>query len=494
MDKLSPEIYSLILAHVVADAVPAPRRHGLATVSRKWQALVEPLAFAGIHLWLDDEDVAAFADAFRSPRRRTLLRRLIVRFNPPTDGKSRRRHDVNSAALTAVLTALLAHLATWEPTGRSLELSFSCYQRRKTPSRRYLTLTQSESTLPPAVPCITSLNIHAGRGRALHPSSICTLAARLPNLQALTLRTFTPPPSRPELRKALRTALADGLNALTLPSLRRLELNQAPPLEIYAHSFPCGDPAAASTDPLNTALRRLAQRTPLTSLILTDMMISPDLFTGGPGALWPTLHVFAIEANALAPSGAWYWTGDPVSTRACTPPERDDYDAGYQYMFPPPPPDEDPNSEPESDFAADAVRNGYEPKHEWRDTPDDAKLTPLLVAMARAVQGMPNLRTGSVYLEHDLVYRSRLGCNEIAIACAAAGERFERSWDEDDDVGRGVRRCKVWVDTAAGWAVPDQVRDAWQEWLGETGVFETGYFRPLHDDGSVVGGTDAWNW
>ncbi|KAK3690443.1 hypothetical protein B0T22DRAFT_491667 [Podospora appendiculata] len=498
MDKLSPEILSLILAYVFADAVPVLRRHGLATVSRKWQALVEQRAFSGITIWLNDKGLSGFADAFRSPRRRTLLRRLVVCFNLPTDGKSRRRQDKNNAALTTTLTSLYTYLSTWEPTGRTLDVSLFCDSRGNIPSRRNLTLTQA--TLPP-VPCITSLNIRARKGRSLHPASICTLAAHLPNLQSLTLHVKTPTPSRPELRRTMRTALADGLSTLTLPSLRHLELIESPTPDIHAHSFPCAnlcDPADG-TDPLNTALRRFSQRTPLTSLTLTDIMISPDLFTGGSDATapWPTLHVFAIEASALAPSGAWYWTGDPSASRASTPPEDDDDDDGgggdddYRYMFPPPLEDDpdDRNSEPESNFAADAVRNGYEPSDEWRDTPDDAALTPLLVAMARAAQRMPNLRAGSLYLEHELEFRA--GCTEIAISCAAAGERFARSWDSEDDgvdgVKSGVRRCKVWVDAKYPWAVPEEVREAWREWLGETGMFETGYFRDLHDSESVTG-------
>ncbi|KAK3319602.1 hypothetical protein B0T19DRAFT_478708 [Cercophora scortea] len=406
MDNLTPEILSLILAQVYADTPLVPRfasngipRTTLATVSHKWQALVEPRAFSRIKLWLTDAELSTFTNVFRSPRRRNLLRRLSL---------------------------------------RSLELSFSCYQRRKTPSRRYLTLTNLEPGPDlPSVPCITALNIRTGKSRALHPSSICKLASHLPNLQTLTLHIKTPAPSRPALRKSLRKALAEGLESLTLPSLRRLELIQSPALEIYAHSFPCSDLCNPDgTDPLNTAIRHFAQRTPLTTLILTDIMISPDLFTSSNDptpCMWPTLHVFAIEATALAPSGEWYWTSDPSATRAWTPPEFQD--DGYPDI---PRPADDSNSESESDFDADAdaERNGYEPKYEWRDTPDDAMLTPLLVAMADAVGRMPNLRSGSLYLEHGMEFRG--GCTEIAISCAEVGERFVRSWDEDgEEDGRG---------------------------------------------------------
>lgn len=484
MDKLSIEILSLIIAELSAAPSPRPadrpRLATYATISRTWQHLIEPRTFASIrYLKLDEKELSTFASLFRDTRRQTLLRDLYLSFEPPFEGNLRAGHIANSTALGSALTSLFKFLSTWEVDSRTIDILFHIAYANYTPFRRYFTLDQPDTVLA-AVPFVSYLNVSGICGCALHPTAAVKLASSLPNLRTLDYRFYNPDPKRAQLRKEIRKALATSLDSLQLPMLQRLEFTQEPRLIIHNHSFEYGDLCDADgVDPLNTAVHNFSQRTPIQRLVLKDFLVSSDLFTSqDPESTWPTLQQFNIFGGPVAPSGKWYCTGDPAD--ASPPGSTHGYgsDASQSEY---PSSDSDiswhrnlDDSGTDDDDNRDAIRNGHRPYHEWRKVPDWDMLTPLLVDMARAVQRMPNLQSGSLHLD--------VGISNVRVQCAAPGFRYA---DFNKYEPKNFRTCRFFVgeqvDSASWYSleqVPEQVRNAWREWLGSDGEMETGpYWR-----------------
>lgn len=88
MDSLSPEILSVIFAHISSTKTKISR---YSTVSRQWQELVEQQTFSTISL--PSTDLADFRRIVCSPRRRCLLTRIELGIILPPF----KRHDSESA-------------------------------------------------------------------------------------------------------------------------------------------------------------------------------------------------------------------------------------------------------------------------------------------------------------------------------------------------------------------------------------------------------------
>ncbi|RKU43067.1 hypothetical protein DL546_000924 [Coniochaeta pulveracea] len=482
MNKLSIEIISLTIAELSVGPSPRPadrpRLAKYATISRTWQHLVEAHTFASIrYLKLDEEELSTFAALFKHTRRQTLLRNLSLTFEPPFEGNLRAGHIANSTALGSALTSLFRFLSTWEVDNRTTNILFHIAYSNNTPNRRYFMLDQPDTVLA-AVPYVSCLRISGVCGCALYPTAAVKLASSLPNLRTLDYSFYNPDPKRAQLRKEVREALATSLNSLKLPMLQHLELTQDPPLFLRNHSFEYSDLRDADgVDPLNAAVHNFSLRTPIQRLVLKDFLVSSDLFVSQDlESTWPTLQQFDISGGAIAPSGKWYCTGNtataspPGSTRGYG---SDAYESVY------PSSDSDiswhrnlDDSGTDDDDDRDAIRNGDRPSYAWRKEPDWNMLTPLLVDMAHAVQRMPNLQVGCLYL--DLVF------SNVCVQCAAPGFRYA---DFDEYEPRTFRTCRLFfgdpADRASWYSleqVPEEVRSAWRKWLGSDGEMETGAY------------------
>ena len=420
MNKLGPEILSLIIAELSAGTSPAnsPRLATYATVSRTWQHLIERRTFASIrYLKLNEKELSTFVSLFSDVRRHTLLRTLYLTFEPPFQGNLRAGHVANSAALGSALALLFRFLSAWEVDSRNIKILFHIAYANYTPSRRYFMLDQPDTVLA-VVPNVSCLRVSGVCGSALHPTAAIKLASSLSNLRTLDYRFYNPDPKRAQLRKEIRKALATSLDSLELPMLQHLELTQLPRLQLNNHSLEYGDVRDADgVDPLNTAVHKFSQRTPIQRLVLKDFLVSSEIFTSqDPESTWPNLQQLDISGGPIAPSGRWYWTGDPTST---SPGSTRGYgsDASESVELSS---DSDiswhrdrDDSGTEDDSDRDAIRNGYRPMYLWRKQPDWDMLTPLLVDMARAVQRMPNLQNGSLHI--------MLGIGDVCVQCAAPG-------------------------------------------------------------------------
>ncbi|KAI2466184.1 hypothetical protein F4781DRAFT_406595 [Annulohypoxylon bovei var. microspora] len=482
MDHLSAEIMALIAAHLCT--VPrtpfpipgAPRiSHApYAVLSRRWQSAVEPWTFSSIKL--RDTELDTFATIFAVSHRRTLLRRLNYNVSLPTHGDSRHGFTQNQAALKNSILKLLNVLKGWDNVDARLELQvvvewdidtsqgpidLHFNVLNSSSSRRYLMLDAAEL---PTVQCVASLYIAASPGRALHPTTMCQLAGTLPHLEKLKLEVLDPVNKRRQMRKDHRLALAAGLTTLNLPKLTHLSIHRKTTSDVYNHSFECGD-LEDGFDALNDALRKLSQTAPLTDLVLTGALISPDLFrsrrtTNLDSSTWPTLRNFSVKAEIIAPSGLWYYTGDPDAVEPAAGSDEDEDED-----------EDDESSNSDDNVDRDAVANGVRPSHVWRTRPDPDLFNTLVEDMAGAVLRMPQLRTGT--LDIGTRYSEPV---DIILKCAEAtcafDDRPDLQWDSDQE--KTTPRWHAWVGDATEWEVPEDVRALWTEWLGDSGKSAVG--------------------
>lgn len=227
------------------------------------------------------------------------------------------------------------------------------------------------------------------------------------------------------------------------------------------------------------AIRHLAQTRHLRELQLLDIITSPDLFRGlasgnstpvpdDQSSIFPDLGRLNIQCGILAPSGRWYYTGDPTAIEAV--PEDLVFEDGDDS-------DSDDNSSDSGDednSTRDRFVNGEQPYYEWRTRPDPDTFDALIRDMTdAALRRMPNLEWAR--LEIGSAFGEFVG---VIIQCCEAGQPFftppgkrrNRPWVEDTT----VRRCKAWVGKESEWDVPSDVMATWREWAGASGSVETG--------------------
>ncbi|KUI66789.1 hypothetical protein VM1G_02267 [Cytospora mali] len=502
MDKLSPDIISLITTFLNIESpqiwpprpdwriwprprpAPPPRKPIYATVSRQWQYAVEAQSLA--HIELKSTELSTFKSIFSEPRRRAALRKLNFCVCLPSYGDTPGRHAANENVAKTAITSLLALLGEWDfGSMRTFQLSIKfrldeellydsdgpTYQgfdmANSSAARRYTSLGKDQACLP-SVQLVSSLTLDSCPGMVLHPTALCQLAAAFPRLEDLDIEYLDPAIKRRDMRREHRLALANGLRGLRecLPQLKRLRIERMGAPDPRNHSFESTRLAIHDqengVDPLCVAIRDLSQGT-LAELELVNILLSPDLFRDGrnvgPGqadtTVWPHLQRLKITAGLLAPSGEWYYTGDP-----------DDEESGWGS-----PVDEGSESSDDSGSAAsvdsadheerDLVVNGQRPHHPWRTRPDAGFESLMLdIADAASEKRMPRLQWANLNFgldRHDAV--------GIKARRMQAGQALVDSPGrvalEEDDVS--VSRLKLWVGMHTRWDVPSEFIRKWEE-------------------------------
>ncbi|CAN8105948.1 unnamed protein product [Discula destructiva] len=494
MEKLNDDVLALIISHLCAKAPPSPPPISLtwhlgalpkrpssivyASVNKRWQVLVETRTFSTIAL--KSKDLSTFATIFDSPRRRACLRRLGFTIALPTHGDSRASFARNLQVFRSVTRHLFEILSQWDGSQGRFELHFDAvwdieiqdnepvdlfFQASKSSaSRRYLTLPDQPLLSP--VQCITSFTNSNCGGRAFHPSALCSLALAMPRLTHLSLSYLDPVPARQALRRDHRCALASGLLSLSsLAALSHLTIDREPMSSIHNHSFSVGTLNNSSgIDDFSAALEVLAGRPGLADLRLEDTLVSAQLFLGV--RTWPTLRRLTINSrDILAPSGAWYYKGNPDAVEA----EVDSAPGSPSLAS--------STEHSDSEGEEDEVLNGERPAHQWRMHPDPLTFNPLVAAFTDAVVSrMPVLK--SAWLQMGMNMSDFIG---VEIEFMEAGVKIEDrpGWKKDSKEEIMVRRCYCWIGRAAEWEVPEEVLAVWKEWAGSRGRVEIGRWPPM---------------
>lgn len=512
MESLSPEVLTIILTHLLAKPTQE-RPSAYSTVVRSWQCTVEAFSFANITIKSKELEHLNRIFSGSGRHRRCLLRQLNYEIGLPTYGDSPGDHATNEHIFGFALQSLFNLFESWDKddgNNRNQDRDGGSITWRRRPhlelhlwlshdidtknvngpmdhafdlynssaARRYHTLLPKFDI--PQVQWVRSLRIGATLGRAPHPITLCRIASLLPSLESLDLTYWDPAVKRHDLRKEHRVVLGNGLKALSskLPMLERLCVRRQDGVDPSNHSFACGDLREDGVDPLCDGIRHLMEICHLKELQLENIMISPDLFRRSPCSTSLTiadqeapaflnLRYLDIKSGILAPSGRWYYTGDPASVEASEGDFilNDDDDTKEDKDI--------DKSDDEDNLMRDRFVNGERPHREWRTRPDPETFDPLIRDLTGEIlKRMPSLQWA----------RLEIGCGlddfvGIIIQCCEAGQPFvhppgkrrKRLWVEDVT----LRRCRVWVGKASEWDIPSDVKAMWREWAGVSGSIET---------------------
>ncbi|KAE8318612.1 hypothetical protein BDV41DRAFT_521528 [Aspergillus transmontanensis] len=489
MDYLSQEILQIIITHLLAvppikhptpwEPQPVPKVAQYATISRNWQYAVERFTMADIKKYSADLDM--FRQVFSTPRRRKLLRKLEYEIDLPTYSKNRilclerrRESKANDEAFNWGVKDLFDEMSSWETQGmdvtltasspmdrhrRSSELGCGLSDKRWSFEDNYLTL-DSEVSLP-QLPFVEGLTIANAR-RSLHPSAIGKIISSLPSLEQLTMELNAPKAKRVEMQNEHRASLANALESTSLSNLRTLDIYIEQDIP-YNHNFKNQptDPQYPDGDVLNIAIRKLAEKTHLTTLNLTGWwLVSPALFN--TDKTFPYLQKVQIQGALITYDGRWYYSGNPADVEASYDPIRygdDDEDSS----------DSDSNSSFNSEFQdslpehREALLNGERPYHMWKTQPDLQMFDPLMKVMATAILRMPRLRTFSFSIGWNY-----MDDNAILFEYLKPGEELEPFGYRPHELD--MTRCYVTLMPEVRWEVPGDVATLWKEAVGDKGV------------------------
>ncbi|KAK8037859.1 hypothetical protein PG991_001205 [Apiospora marii] len=511
MDKLSPEILSLVVDHLDTDRLSC-----YATISRAWQHEVERRCFRNVELTV--ENMSAFPGIFaRLPHRRSYLRRITLALQMERLDDETVSHFVTEhMVFRRCLTSLLATLKQWEededtttgsPTRANLELRIQPSSGRtwdaedqwdsplhdprlsylledpvtarilKNPVEamaldvwlrvEHLTLSLMDGPLP-TIRRVQSLSVEGGKvGPSTVPwillsSASCEIAAAFPSLESFRFEYRDGFRDRYDEQVVLRSHLVSGLELLhgQLPSLKRLEIKRISPDCVLNHDYYPDHLDDHGIDLVSQAIRRLAQPT-VQELVLDNFFLSRDLLCNRHGStdekeedddIWRALRRLDVGAQLVAPDGEWYTTGLAPATADPLP---DGPVLGHISPW-------------DGDVACKP----------WRRSIDSNTTGPLLEDLTRvAHERMPRLRELTIDLH------STDNLDDYLSVWSIHGERDIRNREDWDNYEPRLRvscqtePCRQWtVDRYLGardWYIPRSLQWQWDGFAGKDGVVVT---------------------
>lgn len=508
MDKLSPEILSLVVDHLDTD-----RLSSYATISRAWQHEIERRSFRSVELTV--ENMSAFAGIFaRLPHRRTYLRRitLALQLDRVREDDSVVHAVPEHMIFRRCLFSLLTTLKQWEededPVGSPIQANLElCIQptgeRSQDPDDKwdsplqdprlsYLlkdpvtaeiledpdTALASDAWLAidhltlglmndlPTIRRVQALSVGGGKAEPstvpwyLLSSASCDIAAAFPSLESFRFEYRDAFRDRHEELERLQSHLVSGLQSLQgqLPLLKRLEIKRISPDCVMNHDY-CPDQLDSDDiDEVSEAIRELAQPT-VEELVLDNFFLSRDLFCSRRSNtkednddIWRALRRLDVSAQLVGPDGKWYTTGSAPATLD-------------------PPPDEPIQGQI-------GPWDGDRACIPWRRSIDSDTTEPLLDDLTKVAHDrMPRLREltldlhssddlddylpiWSYHQDRDIINREHWDKFEPRLRVSCHTEPW-RQWTVDRYLG------------AREWYIPRGLHWQWKEFAGQDGVVVT---------------------
>lgn len=217
MDRLPQEIVDDIISHRFIDEIIHPYKPKLrlisrfATVSRKFQCAIERLLFRTIEISNLDNDIQMFESLFSaSPYRRDFVKRVTLRIQLDEHLQRIIKHpyktlDMDQAGREAsrAVSETLLILSAWTDR-QAVRLTINCQtwgkivpggipvkgQRRR---REFTVIELPGIDMLPSAPCIRSLETTCiDASPQVHPSSVLNIAKACPNLDDLILAHADP--------------------------------------------------------------------------------------------------------------------------------------------------------------------------------------------------------------------------------------------------------------------------------------------------------------
>ncbi|KAK7750139.1 hypothetical protein SLS62_007888 [Diatrype stigma] len=429
----------------------------LATLSRRWQATIEKQTFREIKVRSDD--LATF-EAIVAPHRRALVHRLKYSIVlPPYSRVARGRFEsaqdrlANDRVFTTALRDLFQILSSWDGrsathgSGHPVEFVlqniyspsddgyrshgnvtnwYKGYFEGSRPLIRQVRPDNEDEILKrdlsncrfqysylnlaspanlPTVPIITSFKKH-GIFRQVSPESFIRISACFPNMAEAISMMWDGERQYPALRSLNRSAMAQTLQEVKLPSsLRSLTLWLRQDM-IWNHSWTPADlrPPGQDVDLLCASLRNATLGCESLERLSIHGTLDESLFWPGITAInvkpfWQNLKHLKVHFHMTTPTGEWYFRfpdnaplieqPSPVPSSTQMPPgygwsEEEDTMAALRY----------------TDQNASLLRGISMPLGEYRDIyryfVDNERLSPLVKAFAKACAQMPLLTDASL--------------------------------------------------------------------------------------------------
>ncbi|KAK8041674.1 hypothetical protein PG993_006197 [Apiospora rasikravindrae] len=383
MDRIPTEIKLAIVRMLIEDSPESA--YVYATLSREWQALLEPTTFASLKL---NQVRLCQAKGTLTPVRQAYVRRIHFTallpdydYHHRPDNESEKQR--NNEAFSDAVASLMDLLGAWSSPhhgGIELQLSTACTIDLQTMRRghgfellnlrarqircisSYVTLNKGFYRQLPELPCISKFTCPPASvyQRRLVPQTCCQIASRFPHLRTIDWQ-LADGSHNSDFRLQLRSDFATGLLAF-IPELVRhftLGYSRGPGVERF---FPDEDPQiclGSTRDPLSVALRNLSMQMETVTLQMTsigsELLWDPELPPDQQGC-WPRLREMGLNFDGRTPQGEELFDWDPSDL-----PDPDDHE-----------------SDPPSAFT--------------RVIPIPAQHRPYHLAFARAAGRMPRLR------------------------------------------------------------------------------------------------------
>lgn len=385
MDTLPGEILLNILSKIDSPLAPC------ASVSRRYQWHVEIITFASIKLDSSEESLEAFSKIFTHTRRRCLLKELIFEVEAPgrfrgkvTDRK--KFHDKHfSSAIHALFTQLHKWNSTFQESKRapSVNLSISPKSRwsyrRINGDRRSCKHVKLDNIV--SLPSATCVKKFKSIGLNIHPRAMAVICRALSCMEHLIWKLNDVPPRRlAAARTSLRQSIASALLDIDFSSLEVLEICYADHDPMNHDWTPENVLDGYGNDRLSIAVNRILKLPKLKRLNLQGLTLSPTVFRLDDKSknLSTSLEYLELSVPKSTPAGSWYFaTDDPF------PVYRDRYGRPLHLSN---------MAVPRDMESRHQTQDGDLPRFEYRCSPEPTTIDPFLIAMGRAVVGMPALK------------------------------------------------------------------------------------------------------
>ncbi|KAI8689423.1 hypothetical protein NCS56_00205800 [Fusarium sp. Ph1] len=411
MDNLPPELLRRILLylitewdliHEVHDSVPKTSLAAYATISRKWQSIVEPFTFRHLFLSPMRLDVAE-AYSYLTPPRLAHLRHVRFRIEFPAHdlhvstnpedyddqiafNKAVRqvlgllerapRRDIPLISLRLLIWPSREHCIPWVGYAPEEEDKVFSGKLRKT----YLELPADWHRNIQDLSEISFFRVQLeSHALVFAPASINMMASKMTRLKKVEWWLCDGEKIDTELRIRQRTEFAYTLKLLPKSiETFRLEYIRKPPTDKTFQ--PQGIvPPDATNDILSRELCHFSQRDGLKEFSVDASVDSSILWpeshhTGSEPPTWPNLYWFHVELNDVLPSGEWIDIRDPEA-------EEGRFSGNW-----------DMDDGPESEVPGDEYEKWFQCIH------NPIHFERFALATARAASHMPKIR--GIYVTH----------------------------------------------------------------------------------------------
>ncbi|KAH7203580.1 hypothetical protein DER44DRAFT_898845 [Fusarium oxysporum] len=309
------------------------RLSALATVSRRWQQLIEPFLFKDLHLRIEKVLEYKYATCL-TPQRLSYVRNVTVkcvlashickrpkRFTQGPGDCDFRQHHPNDERefndFVGRVFGILKDLPRGEKPYVEMIFEMSCSGFRVTFTQKGMQHMELYDTWKdfPELPMISVFRACGSTDTpTFTPGDICRLASKMPRLEKFGVRAIESVRDYVYGEAVMRNSLARSLDLIPMSVQTLLVDYQWGRILDQTYNPPSIIPVESNREVLSEAVRRLAQRHGIREITLLASVDSAIFQPSTETSCWPTLESFTFAFCDVLPSGEWVVTGEnPLS-------------------------------------------------------------------------------------------------------------------------------------------------------------------------------------